>query len=265
VQENWIVETKKFFVSVIIPVFNGEVFLAEAVESIWLQNYQPLEIIIIDDGSTDGTAEIARGFSGNVIYEYQTNSGPSVARNKGIAMARGNIIGFIDVDDLWSDKKLEVQLDYLRKDLSADIVMGYTQRMQRTENEKGKFAFKNWEQPLLTMHIGSALFRKSVFDKVGLFDESLGFCEDWDWFMRAKELHVSIAVLKEVTYLYRRHQENMTNDTEINFKYALKMIKLSLDRRRKHHGGRVGQLPKLSDFTVESLLPGSDKKEDGEK
>ncbi len=90
-----------FFVSVIIPVYNGDAYLLDAVDSIQRQHYKPLEIIIIDDGSTDSTAEIAADLRGDVRYVYQPNSGPSAARNKGLRMARGEVIGFLDVDDLW--------------------------------------------------------------------------------------------------------------------------------------------------------------------
>lgn len=247
-------ESGKFSVSVIIPVFNGEVFLSEAVRSIQQQQFSPLEIIIVDDGSTDGTANVVESLKGNVRYIHQTNNGPSVARNKGISIARGNIIGFIDVDDLWSVNKLKLQLDHFVRTPSEHIVVGYTQRMQRIDTGNGTFTFTKWAEPLLTMHIGSALFRRSVFDTVGLFDESLDFCEDWDWFMRAKELHVPIMVHRDVTYFYRRHGQNMTNDTEVNFKFALRMLKKSLDRRRARHDGQAAELPKLSDFTIDTIF-----------
>src|SRR5712692_8045370 len=116
-----------FFVSVIVPVYNGEAFLAEAVDSIQRQAYQPLETIIVDDGSTDGTAGIAARFKDNVRYVYQSNNGPPAARNKGLKMARGNVIGFLDADDLWSENKLELQLAYLAEDSSVEIVLGHTQ------------------------------------------------------------------------------------------------------------------------------------------
>ena len=91
----------KPFVSVIIPAYNGEAYLAEAVESTQRQNYHPLEIIIVDDGSTDGTAQIATSFKGEVRYMYQPNSGgPAAGRNRGLKMARGEVIAFLDQDAL---------------------------------------------------------------------------------------------------------------------------------------------------------------------
>jgi glycosyltransferase involved in cell wall biosynthesis len=237
-----------FFVSVIIPVYKGEAFLLEAVESIQRQHYDPLEIIIIDDGSTDSTAEIAVGLKGDVHYIYQPNSGPSAARNRGLRIARGNVIGFLDVDDLWTENKMSLQLEHLAKEPSLEIVLGLTQRMQMTGFENGKVTFREWADPEIALHLGSALFRKSVFDKVGLFDESMKHCEDWDWFMRAKELHIPMMVYKEVTYYYRRHDKNITNDTKTGFKSALTMLRQSLHRRRDQGNGEVAQLPGVSDF-----------------
>ena len=100
----------KYFISSIIPVYNGEKFLAPAIESIIKQSYSPIEIIIIDDGSTDATAEVVKNFKDqNIIYIYQPNSGAPVARNKGLSMAKGNIISFLDADDLWPIDKLKLQ------------------------------------------------------------------------------------------------------------------------------------------------------------
>ena len=99
-------------VSVIIPSYNCEPFLAEAIESVFAQTYRPKEVIVVDDGSTDQTAAIARSYK-EVQYIYQANQGPAIARNNGIATARGDFIAFIDHDDMWLPNKLEVQIEYL--------------------------------------------------------------------------------------------------------------------------------------------------------
>jgi len=255
----------KFFVSVIIPVYNGEAYLMEAIESIQRQHYDSLEIIIIDDGSTDSTAEIAAGLKGNVHYVYQPNSGPSAARNRGLRMARGNVIGFLDVDDLWKENKMRLQLEHFDEEPSLEIVLGLTQRMQMTGIENGKVTFREWAEPEIALHLGSALFRKSAFDKVGLFDETLNYCEDWDWFMRAKELHVPMMIYKEVTYYYRRHDQNITNDTKTNFKSALSMLRQSLHRRRHRGNGEAAKLPRMSDLMVGPLRTFDEENEKKER
>jgi glycosyltransferase involved in cell wall biosynthesis len=239
-------------VSVIIPVYNGEDFLAEAVESVRLQNHAHLEIIIVDDGSSDNTAKIASRLQGNIHYVYQANSGPAAARNRGLRMAAGNVIGFLDADDVWTVNKIRLQLGYFEKDPSLEIVLGLLQRMQLTEAEGGKRTFKEWAEPVMNMHLGSALFKRSAFEKVGLFDESLDYCEDCDWFMRAKERQIPTVLHKEVTYYYRRHSRNITNDIETSLNFTLKMLRYSLNRRRQRGNGQIEQLPKISDFVADN-------------
>lgn len=241
-----LVELEKFSVSAIIPVCNGEAFLADAISCILRQNYEPLEIIVVDDGSTDKTAAVAKSFPG-VNYVYQENRGAPSARNRGLQMAQGNMIGFLDADDLWSDDKVKFQLSCFRRKPSAEIVVGYTQRMQLTGRKEGKAEFCNYEGPVLGMDFVASLIRKSVFDKVGLIDETFHQCDDWDWFMRAKELGVNMLVHKEVSRFYRRHDENITNQTEKSNHYQMMMLKRSLDRRRRGGDGKTQLLPKLSD------------------
>jgi glycosyltransferase involved in cell wall biosynthesis len=241
----------RFFVSAVIPVYDGEEFLAEAVGSIQRQGYSPLEIIIVDDGSTDRTAKIAASLKGDVHYVRQSNSGPAVARNKALKIARGNVIAFQDVDDLWSENKLELQLACLADNPSVEIVLGHSQPMQLTGVVNGKHTFAEFADPWVALHLGSAIFRKSVFDKVGLFDETLRYCDDWDWFMRARELGISMVIQQEVTHFFRRHKHNLTNQKTLDDYHTndriehLKMLKKSLDRRRKQNNGIAPILPKL--------------------
>ncbi len=233
------------FVSVIIPVYNGEVFLAEAVESIRKQEHEPLEIIIVDDGSTDNTGKIARGLKGNIRYFYQHNSGPGAARNKGLEMTRGDIVGFLDADDLWQPGRLELQLARLAVNPSAEIVIGRKQRMLLARVSEGKYAFREYRGPVAALSLGCCLFRRSVFDKVGLFDQTLYHCDDWDWFMRAREIGVSMTTHPEVTLLCRRHEHNITNQVEVGNHYTVLMLKKSIDRRRQRSKRSASSLPRL--------------------
>jgi glycosyltransferase involved in cell wall biosynthesis len=228
-------EAKDFLISVIIPVYNGEAFLAEAVGSILEQHYDPLEIIVIDDGSTDRTRQVAADLQGNIRYFYQPNRGLPVSRNKGVQMARGNVICFLDVDDLWTKNKLALQLTHLKQNPSVLIVLGHTQLMRWTGNKEGKQEFVLWGKPVLAMSMGSALFKRQVFDQVGLFDETQRYCDDLDWFMRAREMRISILVHPEVTLFYRRHANNMTNEAELGKQGLVMMIKKSLNRRARQN------------------------------
>lgn len=240
------------FVSVIIPVYNGDAFLAEAIESILQQDYAPLEIITVDDGSTDGSAKVATSFKDVVRYVYQPNSGTAAARNTGVQMARGDIIGFLDQDDLWPAGKLALQLTRLADHPSVEIVLGHKQLMWLTGIEDGRLGFEIFSDPQIALNLGCALFRISVFDKVGFFDETLYYVDDWDWFMRARELGVPMVIHHEVTLISRRHKHNMSNRVDLGNLYAIRMLKKSLHRRRQQNNGLAMSLPKLSDFEEKS-------------
>lgn len=239
---------EQFYVSVIIPVYNGESFLADAVESIQKQKHHPLEIIIVDDGSTDGSAKIAAMFKGNVSYIYQPNSGPAAARNKGLRIAKGNVIGFLDSDDLWPENKLEIQLACLSNNPLLEIVQGFVQYMRPSNKKENKF--ENFSEPCVSFNLGSGLYKKSVFDKVGFLDETMRFSEDVDWLTRAREKDISTLILKETTLLYRRHQENMTWGKDARDLDFIKALKKSLDRRREQKNELVktlSMIPKKGD------------------
>ena len=218
-------------VSVVIPVFNGERFLREAVESVLAQKYSPLEIIMVDDGSTDGTADVARSLPETVRYLHQTNQGPAAARNRGIERAQGSLIAFADADDLWPEDKLALQLPYLMRDPAAEVVMGLIQQVLLSETGAENFA-----EPAFSVNLGSAIIRKSVFERVGLFDETMRYSEDVDWFMRAREGGAAIVTIDAVTLLYRQHDQNMTRGKSTSELNVLKALKRSLDRRRESTG-----------------------------
>lgn len=219
-------------VSVIIPVFNGELFLSNALDSVFAQDYRPIEVIVVDDGSTDGTSRIIQMFSNKVRSTYQTNAGPPVARNRGVEMAEGNMIAFLDSDDLWPKNKLEVQLARLTANPTPDIVLGHLQYFSEIIDSDGKCRMNYWTEPRLIHNLGAALIRKSAFDQVGYFDETLPYSDDWDWFVRAREHGLVIITEPTVTVLSRRHARNLSNQREMGDRYTLRMIKKTLDRRR---------------------------------
>jgi len=223
-------------VSVVIPVFNGERFLREAVQSVLDQKYSPIEIIIVDDGSTDGTSAVARSFSETVRYLYQANQGPAAARNRGIEHAQGSLIAFADADDLWPSEKLEMQLPYLINDAAIEIVMGRIQQVRLSKTVNGQTQAEELAEPAFSVNLGSAVIKKSVFERVGLFDESMRYSEDVDWFMRAREAGAAIVTIDAVTLLYRQHEENMTRGKSTSELNVLKALKRSLDRRRERTG-----------------------------
>jgi len=233
-------------VSVIVPVFNGEEFLREAVQSVLAQKYSPIEIVIVDDGSTDDTATVAKSLPDTVCYLHQTNKGPAGARNRGIEHAQGSLIAFADADDLWPADKLELQLPFLIGDPTIEIVIGRIQQVRLSKTEDGQTQAEEFAEPAFSVNLGSAVIRRHVFERVGLFDETMRYSEDVDWFMRAREGSAAIVTIDAVTLLYRQHEQNMTRGKSTSELNVLKALKRSLDRRREQTGV-ASALPSFKD------------------
>lgn len=177
-------------VSVIIPTYNRRAFLVEAVESVRAQDYRPLEVIVVDDGSTDDTKKALSAFS-TVTYINQTNLGPSAARNRGIACAQGAFITFLDSDDLWLPTKLSVQIALMEKNPGPAVI--YTDEIwmrKGVQVNPGKIhkKYSGWIYPrclpLCIISPSSVMIRREVFDHLGTFDENLMVCEDYDLWLR---------------------------------------------------------------------------------
>ena len=221
--------------TVIMPVYNGEAFLLEAIRHVLAQQYHPLEFIVVDDGSTDCTADIAAAFSDGIRYVRQPNLGPAAARNRGIEIARGEFLAFLDVDDLWAEGALPRLVDHLQAHPEIGIAQGLIQQMHldRSVPEIQPRVFTPVFKPYQFINIGSAVYRKMVFDTVGRFDPELRDNEDTDWFIRAWEHNVPKAVLPEVVMFYRKHDRNMTLEQRDLIHFGLlKIYKRRIDRVR---------------------------------
>ena len=178
-------------ISVIIPTYNRKNTLPRAVESVLNQTYKPVEIIVVDDGSTDGTKEWFSEMYPLVHYIYQVNSGVSLARNTGINSARGDWIALLDSDDEWLPDKLELQVKLLQN--NAELRFCHTNEIwirngvrinQMKKHQKyGGNIFKKCLD-ICRISPSSSLFHTSVIKDVGLFDESLDVCEDYDLWLR---------------------------------------------------------------------------------
>ena len=230
-------------VSVIIPVYNGGAFLQDALQCIRQQEYEPLEVIVVDDGSTDGSSEIAKSFGGGVTCVRQQNRGAAAARNHGLRLARGNLIAFLDADDLWPLGMLTLLATYLEGHTETEIAMGRVQYMRRGANVDGKWTFERFSDPCVGLNLGAGLYRQSVFENVGQFDQSLRISDDIDWFMRARERGTALTILNPVTLFYRRHDANMTLARSATHAELARALKQSLDRRRRM--GKAASLKNL--------------------
>jgi glycosyltransferase involved in cell wall biosynthesis len=233
-----------YSVSVIIPVRNGAAFLADAVGSVRAQRYDPLEIVVVDDGSTDDSAAVAAALGARVLR--QPNRGPASARNLGIARSSGDLVGFLDADDLWTGCKLALEVPPFRDDPDLEVVQGLTQEARIVRGAEGRASFENFLEPFVSVSLGSALFRRSVFERIGVLDPGLRFAEDLDWFVRARDLGVRMLFVNEVTQIARRHGGNTTWGKKMQEKNFLRILKRSLDRRRR--AGLTGPVPRFTDF-----------------
>jgi glycosyltransferase involved in cell wall biosynthesis len=179
-------------VSVIIPTYNRLPMLKEAMDSVLTQKIEDLELIVVDDGSTDGTTEKIKQYGGRVkLLQHSENRGVSAARNRGILRSSGKYIAFLDSDDLWMKGKLKIQVAFL--DDNPHYPLCYTDeiwvRKGKRVNPKLKHAkYSGWifEKclPLCIISPSSVIMRKTLFSKVGLFDEALPVCEDYDFWLR---------------------------------------------------------------------------------
>lgn len=230
-------------VSVLVPVRNGAAFLAEALASITAQQHAPLEIIVIDDGSTDASPEIATQTTG-VRCVRQPPGGVAAARNRGLAEARGEIIAFLDADDLWPAGRLARQLAAFAAAPELAIVQGRIQCLRRAAGG----AFAPYLEPCFYFNLGAALFRRGVFERVGIFDPALAFCEDADWFLRARELAVPCVQQPEIALFYRRHGANMTAGKSVAELGFPRVLKRALDRRRQSGRTAPVEWPRCTAF-----------------
>lgn len=214
--------------SVIMPVYNGAEFLAEAVASIAAQAYQPLEIIVVDDGSTDDTAAVVQRLGAGIRYRYQPNQGPAAARNVGLAVAQGELIAFLDVDDLWPADKLAQQFACLHANAEIQVVWGQT-LLRPYQGDATEFPPlpPNW-MPLL----GSLLCRRAVFARVGGFDPTMRFGEDMDWFIRLREQQVVIEQSPALALLYRVRPGSMTYNKTLPEVGMFDIVRRMQQRRR---------------------------------
>jgi glycosyltransferase involved in cell wall biosynthesis len=229
-------------ISCIVPVFNGETYLGEALESIWQQTYRPLEILVVDDGSTDGTAAVAAGYGDRIRYVKQINTGAPTARNLGLSMARGEFVAFLDADDLWHPDKLQRQTARFaaRPELQACVTHLQNFWIPELEAERHRFLGHRLSESLPGYVTQTLLARNALFERVGRFDPALRVGDTTDWFLRASEQGTVIELLSDVLVYRRLHEHNMSMEpvsrqmTSSMQDAILRVVKASLDRRRQN-------------------------------
>lgn len=194
------------FISVVIPVYNGERYLAEAIDSVLTQTRPPDEVVVVDDGSYDESAQIAATFP-KVHLLRKVHTGLSNTLNEGVRHTSGNLLAFLDADDRWLPEKLQQQLTVLMQDPSIDLVFGLSRRFETIE--KGGL----FEDVLLGTMSGVAksgmLVSRSAFMKVGWFEENPDVHDFLDWYTRAQDAGLHVVELPHVIFERRIHTANM--------------------------------------------------------
>lgn len=220
-------------VSVIIPVYNTEKYLAESIESIFCQTYRPVELIVVDDGSTDGSAAVAQRYIPRLTYLSQEHSGSSAARNTGLQVAHGDFYSFLDADDIWTENKLMLQFAAFQSNTDLDAVFGQVEQFYSPELDE-KFHERvhcphDWKPGYCS---STMLVKRQAFWKVGIFDPDVAIGEDMDWYMRAQESGLHMIMLPDMVYRRRLHGDNKTLRLKEQQIQRVRIIKAALDRRR---------------------------------
>jgi glycosyltransferase involved in cell wall biosynthesis len=230
-------------VSCIIPVFNGERYLAETLDSVFAQTHVPAEVIVADDGSTDRSAEIAQTYPRPVVTIHQPNAGHAAARNLGLSIATGELVAFVDADDLWHPEKLARQLALFAARPELGVVFTHLQNFWSPDADPASRPNEDAFRPVPGYTSVTMLARRELFTRVGLLDVTLQHGNDRDWFCRAAEHGVLLEMMPDVLVQRRLHASNRSASLGNNSRAEyLRILKASLDRRRAA-GSEVAQYP----------------------
>lgn len=222
-------------VSCIVPVYNGARFLGEGLDSILAQTHRDLEIIVVDDGSTDGSGDVARGFGDPVTVVRQDNAGPAAARNRGVAEATGDFVAFLDADDLWVETKLERQLARFqaRPELGYSVTLTQNFWEDEVAEERERMTGHARSRPIPGYVTLTLLTPRSWMQRVGGFDTGLAHGDAADWFRRADAAGAVGELLDEVLARRRLHRDNRSRRmAEGSRNEFLAMLKRKLDAER---------------------------------
>lgn len=191
------------FVSVIIPTYNRARYLKKAIDSVLAQSHRDFELIVVDDGSEDNTAELVERYSADIVYVRQPNRGPAAARNRGIEKARHNLLAFLDSDDWFAEKKLAAQMAVMEQNPS--FLVSHTNETwyrngrilnQKLRHQKNSGNIFNQSLELCAVGMSTVMIRREVFERYGFFDEEYPCCEDYEFWLRISA-HENFLLLEE--------------------------------------------------------------------
>lgn len=225
-------------ISVVIPCHDGERYLADTLRSVLGQGHRPLEIIVVDDGSSDHSAQTVLAFGDAVRLARQPHRGAASARNRGVELATGGRIAFLDADDLWTPQALVRMGAALAAHPEAGMVVGHMQQFASPElSDEVRAAFRFSPEPVAARVCGTVLVRRSAFDRVGGFATGLESGEFIDWIARAEEAGVTAVTIPDLVLRRRLHGRNhglVRRDARQDY---VRLVKAALDRRRAAAGG----------------------------
>jgi glycosyltransferase involved in cell wall biosynthesis len=216
-------------VTVVITSYNYERYVGETIESVLKQTYPRVEVIVVDDGSTDRSAEVIGKFGTKVTLIRQKNAGCAAARNVGIRHACGDLIAFCDSDDRWVSHKLERQIPQFQKDPCVGLVHSGSRCFDAKD---GRTLYECWPRENTDFHemlewchfgLSSAVFSRQALDRVGIFDETLCGTDDWDLGIRIA-FHYRVVGVRELLLEYRMHESNATLKADSILKNSLRLV-----------------------------------------
>jgi glycosyltransferase involved in cell wall biosynthesis len=221
-------------VSAVIPVYEGERYLAEAIESVLAQTAGAPELIIVDDGSTDRSLGVARRRAPDARCISQDHRGAATARNRGAAAARGDYIAFLDADDVWEPDKLDRQLAAFDADPETDLVFGHQVQFHSPElKPEVAAAIERVPEPQPARLAQTMLARRDAWERVGPFGAEWRVGEFLDWLMRAREMGLREVMLSDIVVRRRLHPDSLTLGSPSAFGDYAAILKASIDRRRE--------------------------------
>jgi glycosyltransferase involved in cell wall biosynthesis len=257
-------------VSIIMPAYNAEKYIAASIESVLAQTFSDWELIVVDDGSTDSTATVVQEFATSdprVRYIFQENGRLGKARNTGITNSTGRLIAFLDSDDLWLPTKLEVQTRAMAEN-NADVVYSKSyvfcdenidDETQTLPSSAGKFSGPDFFDSLIRypqIPVLTVLFKRSALDRVGLFEEGKAYhgCEDYDLWLRLARAGLVFYGMPDVLARYRRHGTAMTAMRSNMFKLTLLIVQRYIDQSGLSELEKQRRLTGLYREVVSSLI-----------
>ena len=201
-------------ISCIIPVYNGERYLREAIDSILGQSYRPFQVIVADDGSTDGTPAIAAAYGNRLMYLQQPNRGYAAAKNLGHSAAHGDFIAFLDADDVWHLEKLARQILAMEARPAMDLCFTRYENfwMPELADEQRRYQGNPMSHAQSAWSISTLVARSAAFERFGNFHDGVRWIENMTWFLRASGQGAVIEVLSEILMYRRFNAESFTRD-----------------------------------------------------